>query len=134
MPTPNLTPVPQTVAAFRNRLRRLPLRSWLEAGRRLADSDSEAVCAAMQSARRRLRQVVEVSPEGATRVRRNIHELVAVAEGMVHRTDIQLMKKAALTAALALSTRNLLDPQDFALLYGPFEGFIPLAEVDPAAG
>jgi hypothetical protein len=88
----------------------------------------------MQSARRRLRVVVEASPEGAMRVRRTIHELVAVAEGMVHRSEGRLMKKAALTAALALSTRHLLDPQDFALLYGPFEAFIPLAEIDPAAG
>lgn len=129
-----LPSVPAAAAAFRQRLRRLPLRSWAEAARSYAESDAAALSDAGREARRRLREAVERSPEGAERLRRSIGELVAVAEGMFHRTDVRLMRKAALTAALALATRELLDPQDFALLYAPFEGLIPLEELVASAG
>jgi hypothetical protein len=131
MPQTNtLAPLSPTIAAFRLRLRRLPLRRWADAGQALAAIEAAAVDDALQAARGRLREAVERLPDGATWIRRQVQELLAVADGMFHRSELYLMKKAALTAALALAARDLLDPQDFALLYGPFEALIPLAEIE----
>jgi hypothetical protein len=108
--------------------------AWADAVRRAEtdrqpESDGQRLHA---SGRARLRHAVDASPVLTTRVRARVHDIVAVLDGFFHPVDVLRMKKAALDAALAIAARDSLDPADFARLYAPFEGLIPLREPDIA--
>jgi hypothetical protein len=125
------------VLAFYDRLRRLPLGAWIQVGEALDAKDDERRDegrAALAFARARLRQVVDESPQLAARHGRRVQHVVTVADGVVHRTVLASMKKAALSAALALVVRPMLSDEVFARLYAPFAELIPLAELSLPAG
>ena len=121
--------------AFLERLRRLPLGVWADAAARLDDegglaTDDGVSTPVTDAARARLRQLVDRTPTVAARVRRRVHDLVAVAQGFLHPREVARMKKAALTAALAVHVRPALRPDEFARLYAPFAALVPLETLD----
>lgn len=125
--------LPEPVRLFlRTELRRIPLRSWADAARTLADDPNVGI-PARSEARTRLRAAIEARPAEAARIRRTVDSLVEVAEGIVHPRDIRLMRKAALSAAFALVARDDLDPADFEDLYRPFGELIPLSVLEGGA-
>ena len=119
--------VPRPVMEFYLRLRRLPLGEWARAASEAAETaaaeGTEASTCAI--ARARLRDIMERMPRAVTRIRRRVQDLVSMAEGFVSVADMRQMKKAALTAALALAAREELGEADFMRLYGPFAQLIP---------
>ena len=135
--------LPPVVAAFLDRLRRLPLGAWAEAGRRLEEIDrldrrvrlaaGLGVPERRTAVRAHLREVVNASPGVAVRARQSVTDLAAVAQGFVHPAEVARMKKAALAAALALVARPALGEEGFAEIYEPFATLIPLASL-PDAG
>jgi hypothetical protein len=126
--------------AFLERLRRLPLGAWADAGRRLAELDAHERRSLGRTGkgtdatvRAVLRRVVNASPRMAGHARHRVRHLAAVARGFLHPTDVALMKKAALAAVLALVARPELGEQRFAAVYEPFATLIPVADL-PNAG
>jgi uncharacterized protein (DUF2342 family) len=119
--------IPRPVMEFYLRLRRLPLGEWARAASQAAaesasDPEQPSTCAI---ARARLRDISERMPRAVTRIRSRVHDLVSMAEGFVSVAEMRQMKKAALTAALALAAREELGETDFLRLYGPFATLIP---------
>ena len=68
-------------------------------------------------------------PGAVTRVRGRVLELVSCAEGFFRPDTLRRMKKAALTAAIALTARPQLAQEEFDRLYEPFAGVIPLEDL-----
>ena len=100
--TAGQAPLPIVVAFYR-RLRYLPLGKWADVALGAAPiGDDERPAAGDQSAaaqaRARLREIMSVRPRVVARHRRNAQQMVAVAEGFVHRSVALRMKKVALTA------------------------------------
>jgi hypothetical protein len=132
--------LPPAVVGFLERLRRLPLGAWVEAGRRLEelDRDERAVHGrarpSLGSVRARLREVVDRSPHVVARARHRVLDQAAVAQGFVHPAELSRMKKAALAAVLALVARPTLGEERFARVYEPFAGIIPLDSLPGAGG
>lgn len=130
--------IPVSVMRFSERLRHLPLGIWAEladrVGQRRTDDGATGVDASAAAARHRLRQVVDDMPGAVTRVRGRIHELIACAEGFFRPDVLLRMKKVALTAALALTARPHLAPEEFDRLYEPFAAVIPLEDLMVATG
>lgn|GEM_PF-2560761 len=143
----NFTPVPSATSShasdshiqaspvvwvFLEQLRRMPLGDWAAAAARLDGREPRQAIwfdsAALPGAelRARLRELVNSTPEVAAQVRWRVLDLIAVAEGFLPPREVRRMKKAALTAALALQTRPDLQPDEFARLYAPFMELIPL--------
>lgn len=124
--------IPVSVMRFSERLRHLPLGIWAELADRVGqrtDDGAMVVDPNSAAARRRLRQVVDDMPGAVTRVRGRIHELIACAEGFFRPDVLLRMKKVALTAALALTARPHLAPEEFDRLYEPFSAVIPLEDL-----
>ena len=128
--------LPPAVVGFLDRLRRLPLGAWVEAGRRLEalDRDERAAdgrggTSSLGSVRARLRAVVERRPHVVARARQRVLDQASVAQGFVHPAELARMKKAALAAALALAARPSLGAECFAEVYEPFAALIPIALV-----
>ena len=133
---PCTSPAP-VVLAFYERLRRLPLGAWVEIGEALdakADESTPDGGIALASARAQLRRVVDGSPRLAARHHRRVQQVVTEADGVVHRSVSASMKKAALSAALALVVRPMLAEDVFARLYAPFSDLIPLDELSAPQG
>lgn len=125
--------LPPIVRAFLERLRRLPLGAWVDAGRRLEELDRRGTLGATQSAsvvRSQLRQLMEARPHVAPRVREQVLHLIAATQGFVHPAEAARMKKAALAAALALAARPSLGAERFAEVYEPFAALIPIASLE----
>jgi hypothetical protein len=106
---------PPTILAFLERLRRLPLGDWAAAADRTAPGIDRTY----------LRTVIESSPDLASRARGKIDHFLGAAEGLVSPPALRAMRKAALTAVLALAARARLEPLEFETLYGPFADLIP---------
>ena len=139
--TPTPTPssasgLPSSVLWFLEQLRRLPMGSWADAARRgeMARRPASAGSTLHAAGRARLRHAVDASPVLTSRIRARVHDIVGVLDGFLHPVDVLRMKKAALDAALAIAARSDLDPDDFARLYAPFDGLIPLHEPALASG
>ena len=131
--------LPPVALAFLEQLRRLPLGTWADAGRRLAALDTHERRAlghtgdgSSATVRAVLRRVVNATPRVAAQARLRVLHLAAAAHGFVHPADVARMKKAALAAILALVARRELGEQRFAAVYEPFAALIPLASL-PAA-
>ena len=125
--------LPPIVRAFLERLHRLPLGAWVDAGRRLEELDRRGTLGGRRSAnsvRAQLRALVEDVPHVAQRVRERVLDLVAATHGFVHPAEAARMKKAALAAALALAARPSLDAERFAEVYEPFAALIPIASLE----
>jgi hypothetical protein len=132
--------LPPVVAAFLERLRRLPLGAWAEAGRRLEEIDrreretaGRPAADADTTVRTYLRQVVNEEPRVAAQARQRVLDLAAAAQGFVHPAEVSRMKKAALAAVLALVARPALGEERFAEIYEPFATLIPLASLSVAS-
>lgn len=112
---------------FFERLKRMPLATWMRAGMPLADGPAEHDFDSPMSAaaRARLRAIVDHMPSGVRLARSRVHDYVAVAEGFAPPAIVLRMKRVALTAALALLARPHLSPAEFERLYGPFMRLIP---------
>lgn len=124
--------IPPLVRAFLDRLRRLPLGEWVDAGRSLEALDRRGTLGATPSAstlRSQLRQTVNAMPVLARQVRARVLDLAAVAQGFVHPAEAARMKRAALAAALALAARPSLATEHFVVLYEPFAVLIPIASL-----
>ena len=143
-PVPGAVPageLPPEVAAFLERLRRLPLGAWADAGRLLEELDARPaaagpladVAAHGAEVRAELRQVVNAMPREARQIRSRVLHLATVAHGFVHPSDVARMKKAALVAALALVARPALGPARFGRAYAPFATSIPADSLLAAA-
>ena len=122
------------VLAFLERLRRLPLGTWADAATGLDDEGGLApfdgsATPLTDAARARLRHLVDRTPAVAAQVRRRVHDLVAVAQGFLHPREVARMKKAALTAALAVHMRPALRPDEFTRLYAPFATLVPVEDL-----
>lgn len=124
--------LPAIVVDFYQRLRQLPLGVWVDAAQAVEPTTGRVEPPApgeqlppADAARARLRSIADGMPSIVTQTRRFVHDLVGVAECFVHPAIVARMKKAALTAALALVARPALGEEDFARLYAPFAGFIP---------
>lgn len=141
---PQAGELPPEVAAFLDRLRRLPLGTWAEAGRMLEALDAASARRASPSrrataagpealhgaeVRAELRRVVNAMPRQAAQIRGRILDLATVAQGFVHRSDAARMKKAALVAALALVARPALGDERFDRAYAPFAASIPVGSL-----
>lgn len=136
--------LPPLVRAFVERLRHVPLGVWaaLADEHEPAEDGEPAERDALadwtpgreSGPRARLRQLVDETPGHAALVRRRVLELTAAAEGFVHPATVRKMKKAALSAALALSVRPTLAAGDFEQLYAPFAALLPLAELEAELG
>lgn len=123
--------LPPLAAGFLERLRRLPLGSWADAARALDESggltlSGDVSAPLTDAARARLRWLMDEMPGVTTKARRRVHDLAAVAQGFLHPREVARMKKAALTAVLALVARPDLDDDEFARLYAPFATLLPL--------
>ena len=134
--------LPPLVRAFVERLRHVPLGVWAALAEEhepddvpmLADRAAARAADRDGGARARLRRLVDETPGHAALVRRRVLELTAAAEGFVHPATVGLMKRAALTAALALSVRPELADGDFERLYAPFAAVLPLEELEAELG
>lgn len=139
--------LPPLVRAFVERLRHVPLGVWAaladeheppESGETGETGERDGVAdwtpERESGPRARLRQLVDETPGHAALVRRRVLELTAAAEGFVRPATVRKMKKAALTAALALSVRPTLAAGDFEQLYAPFAALLPLAELEAELG
>ena len=133
--------LPPVALAFLERLRRVPLGAWADAGRRLTELDERerralgrAGSGADAAVRAVLRRAVNARPRVAAQARQRVSHLAAVAQGFVHPADVARMKKAALAAVLALIARDELGEQGFAAVYEPFAELIPLAALPSAGG
>jgi len=127
--------LPPIVQRFLERLRRLPIGAWVDAGRRLEELNRRGTRGARRSAstvRAQLRRMVEEMPHVAPRVRTRVLDLVAATEGFVHPAERARMKKAALAAALALAARPSLGDERFTDAYEPFAAVIPIESLDDA--
>lgn len=125
--------LPPLVQAFLERLRRLPLGAWVDAGRRLEELDRRGTLGARRAGsvvHSQLRQLVDEMPHVAARVRERVLHLVAATQGFVHPAERARMKKAALAAALALAARPSLGAERFAEIYEPFAASIPLSSLE----
>lgn len=125
--------LPQVAFGFLEQLRRLPLGAWADAARRmdahvLVPPPPGTPASASSVARARLRHIVDDMPGVVGQTRRRVHDLAAVAQGFVHPAEVARMKKAALTAALAIVARPSLGEDDFERLYAPFAEHILLGE------
>lgn len=123
--------LPPLAASFLERLRRLPLGAWADAARALDESGALTLSGDVSTplsdaARARLRWLMDEMPGVTTKARRRVHDLAAVAQGFLHPREVARMKKAALTAVLALVARPDLDEDEFARLYAPFATLVPL--------
>lgn len=126
--------IPVSVQRFSERLRHVPIGRWAELADRVTLSRSaDAPYAddpnATAAARARLREIADGMPGAVTRVRGRILELVSCAEGFFRPDVLRRMKKVALTAALALTARPYLAPEEFDRLYEPFASTIPLSDL-----
>jgi hypothetical protein len=126
--------IPVSVKRFSERLRHLPLGVWAELSDRIEDVNDSDLGAypnrnTIAAARARLRQVADEMPGAVTRVRGRVLELVSCAEGFFRPDTVRRMKKAALTAAIALTARPQLAQEEFDRLYEPFAGVIPLEDL-----
>ena len=130
--------LPPLVRAFVERLRHVPLGVWAALAEEHEPDELPALAdgatAADDAARARLRRLVDETPGHAALVRRRVLELTAAAEGFVHPATVGRMKRAALTAALALSVRPGLASGDFERLYAPFAAVLPLEELEAELG
>jgi hypothetical protein len=126
--------IPVSVQRFSERLRHLPMGMWADLAEQMGSQRSGAPRAphdpnAVAAARHRLRQVADSMPGAVIRVRGRILELVSCAEGFIRPDVLARMKKVALTAAIALTARPHLAPEEFDRLYEPFAGAIPLEDL-----
>ena len=117
------TEIPVSVKRFSERLRHLPLGVWAELSDRIDDARETGISAltdehnAVAAARARLREVADQMPGAVSRVRGRVLELVSCAEGFFRPDTLRRMKKAALTAAIALTARPQLAQEEFDRLY-----------------
>ncbi len=128
--------LPPLVQTFLERLRRLPLGAWVDAGRRLEELNRRGTLGARRSANAvhaQLREMVDEMPHVAPRVRERVLDLVAATQGFVHPAESARMKKAALSAALALAARPALGDERFADVYEPFATIIPMPSLEDGA-
>lgn len=123
--------IPVAVKRFSERLRHIPLGVWAEVSERLEDETVDTVRRGSNAAeaRAKLRLIADTMPGAVIRVRGRVLELVSCAEGFFRPDTLRRMKKAALTAAIALAARPHLAQEDFERLYEPFSGVIPLEDL-----
>ena len=125
--------MPPAIAVFLQRLRHLPLGSWMEAGQRLEELDERdrrtTDAASGTTVRTHLRHAVNDHPHLAARVRQQVLDLVAVAQDFVPPSEVARMKKAALAAGLAVLARPTLGEAMFRRVYEPFAALIPLPDL-----
>lgn len=112
-------PMTPEVLAFYNRLRHIPLESWIDiAVRGEADSSrAEAARAAEEAA--------DSVPGAVVRVRRAVEGIASGASAFAHPTDVARMARVATAAALALVARADLEAPIFERVYGVFADVIP---------
>jgi hypothetical protein len=136
------------VAAFLERLRRIPAEAWATAADRdphiaPADAATDDGQRAMQFlrdletdqlARARLRDVMEAMPDVVRRIRRRVDEDLTVLDGIASKVSLSRMRRSARLAACALAARPHLSVAEFERLYRPFRTLIPLEELAPADG
>lgn len=131
------------VARFLHRLRCVPANMWMQAAVEEPTIGAAAAAApaplagviteqlleeqADYAARSRLHDVMESMPVVAKRIRRRVDHDLAVLEGIVPPGAMRRMRRAAHLAAFGLAAQFMLDPDDVARLYRPFEELIPLA-------
>ena len=135
------------VAAFLERLRRIPAEAWATAADRdphiaaPADASSDDGQRAMQFlrdletdqlARARLRDVMESMPDVVRRIRRRVDEDLTVLDGIASKVSLSRMRRSARLAACALAARPHMSATEFERLYRPFRTLIPLEELTPA--
>lgn len=122
--------IPVAVKRFSERLRHIPLGVWAEVSERLDDETADTRHGPnAAAARARLRQIADTMPGAVSRVRGRVLELVSCAEGFFRPDTLRRMKKAALTAAIALAARPQLAQEEFERLYEPFSGVIPVDDL-----
>lgn len=128
------TELPPVVVDYLNRLRSMPVGAWSEAARALNEAERRArarpAADSVAAAHASLRRIMSGMPGLAVQTQRRVQDLVEVAQTCLHTADCALMKRAALAAALALAVRQSLGETLFALLYEPFEPWIPLRELE----
>lgn len=124
--------IPVAVKRFSERLRHIPLGVWAEVSEHMDDegtADAPRQGPNAAAARAKLRLVADTMPGAVSRVRGRVLELVSCAEGFFRPATLRRMKKAALTAAIALAARPQLAQDEFDRLYEPFSGVIPLDDL-----
>ncbi|MBA3890722.1 MAG: hypothetical protein H0X64_09330 [Gemmatimonadaceae bacterium] len=129
--------LPAVVIEYLLRLRRLPVGAWNDAAQALVAAERDAGSApsadSIAAAHAALRRIVAGVPGLAVQTQRRVQNMVEMAGTCMHISDCTKMKRAALTAALALAVRSALGEPLFAKLYAPFEQYIPLADLARAA-
>ena len=126
--------LPPIVVDYLNRLRQLPVGAWADAGQALQmaeqTSGNSGRPGPVAAARATLRRVVGQMPGLAVQTQRRVQDMVEIAGACLHAETVAPMRRAALTAALALATRDAIGDKAFERLYAPFEPFIPHAELE----
>jgi hypothetical protein len=129
--------LPAVVIDYLLRLRRLPVGAWNDAAQALVAAERNAgstpSATSIAAAHATLRRIVAGVPGLAVQTQRRVQNMVEMAGTCMHISDCTKMKRAALTAALALAVRQSLGEPLFTQLYAPFEPFIPLEDLAPAA-
>ena len=126
------------VARFLHRLRCVPANMWMQAAVEEPSGGTAAPATGViteqlleeqadYAARSRLHDVMESMPVVVKRIRRRIDHDLAVLEGIVPPGAMRRRRRAAPRAAFGLAAQPMLDPDDVARLYRPFEELIPLA-------
>lgn len=128
------TDLPPIVLDYLNRLRHLPVGAWADAGQALYMAEQTAGSSGrpgpVAAARATLRRVVGRMPGLAAQTQRRVQDMVEIAGACLQAETVAPMRRAALTAALALATRDAIGNKAFERLYAPFEPFIPFAVLE----
>ncbi len=112
-------PMTPEVLGFYNRLRHLPLESWIDIAARAEVDDGLAPAASAVEA------AASTVPGAVHRVRRAVEGIASGASAFAHPADVARMARVATSAALALVARSELEPHTFDRVYGPFADVIP---------
>lgn len=130
--------LPSVVIDYLHRLRRLPVGAWCDAARALYEAEQHSRTQpgpeSIEAAHASLRRVVAGMPGLAVQTQRRVQNMADVAQTCLHIADASRMRRAAVTAALALAAREMLGERVFERLYAPFEPFIPLSDLVAGAG
>ena len=126
--------LPPIVLDYLNRLRQLPVGAWADAGQALHMAEltigSSGRPGPVAAARATLRRVVGQMPALAVQTQRRVQDMVEIAGACLQAETVAPMRRAALSAALALATRDAIGEKAFERLYAPFEPFIPHAALE----
>lgn len=125
--------LPLVVIDYLHRLRRLPVGAWCDAARALDQAEQRSRTQpgtdSIEAAHAALRRIVAGMPGLAVQTQRRVQNMAEVAQTCLHVADASKMRRAAVTAALALAAREMLGEGVFERLYAPFEPFIPLGDL-----